>query len=883
MGIAIREPRERARTGVQGAARARTNRRPQRAARARTNSRLAHVEPRHCAGHCASHWAVRTCPEPPHLMWGSTTVHQIAENGHLKEVITEKHCVQASTPLSHVQLACCWQYCAFPHDKRDVCVWNIHNPILQTLELKGHHQSITALAFGNHYEPTLLCSAAEDYVIIWDVEACQMRIQQGFVPRGTVVGTLLGKVLYLCFSPDDQTLATCADNKIYVLNCKQEDILAVLEGHLGAVTAAEFCPRQSNILISISEDRTFKVWDLTSNALLYQSAVLSGYPLLSLCMDNRANQFITGSANGQLDVFTLLDGQQCRRVLHIDLQKEQQKYCCKIQQKARSSENPDVESINSLGNCKNLHYSSPYLNENDLESGPRAYIELPILRMAHCEYLLSSLLKKDSSFTPGSSSSLWVGTISGLFNINLATGEIDATVQFEDHLRLSIQTAGSYAIGSRSTNKIFCLLSSMFGKHIALLEVHMHELARMCLQHRNEEESLSVIARTPLLPNSPLNCDLKQKEKSKPVGHSKTVASGIKDKPVVFHTKVKSSGYTSAPRVNMFTPKVNPPKRVSSVMKEKTSCLKGITKEYPLDSLAPSTLHARVVVSNQPTPVCCIQYSGHDGAVNCVGWTQNNKWLLTASEDRSLWIWPVHGSTPALMLGTETFSKPARSAQFYYMDKFLLFSSGSEFQLHRYHLDTSRDDIKSYKKKSKSRLVGKFKMAGTQEISCLSAVNDFYSYIVLTAGTNRALEVFDLNVGRSVVTVPDAHTRPVHHICQNNGSVFSTQPSEFYNLFLTTAVTDGIKLWDLRTLRSVRRYEGHQNRCQPCGIALSPCGRFLATGSEDKCAYLFELGSSNFIHKLSGHTETVINLAFSSSAPKLTTATLDGKLQLFIP
>ncbi|XP_041063528.1 WD repeat-containing protein 27 [Carcharodon carcharias] len=752
-------------------------------------------------------------------MWAKTTIHQNAENGYLKEVITEKHCVQSNTPLSHIQLACCWKYCAFPHDKRDVCVWNIHNPILQTLELKGHHQSITALTFGNHYEPTLLCSAAEDYIIIWDVEACQMKIQEGSVPRGTVVGTLLGKVLYICFSPDDQTLATCADDKIYVLNSKQEDILAILEGHLGMVTAAEFCPWQLNILISISEDRTFKVWDLTSNALLYQSAVLSGSPLLSLCMDNRANQFITGSANGQLDVFTLLNRQQCRRVLHIDLRKEQQKYYCKIQQKVRLSENADVEYINSLSNCKNLHYSSPYLNGNDLERGPHACIELPILRMSHCEYLLSGLLKKDSSFTPEGSSSLWVGTINGLFNINLATGEIDATVQFEDHLGLSIQTAGSYAIGSSSTNKIFCLLSSMFGKHIALLEVHMHKLAKMCLQSRNEEESLSIIARSPLLPTSPLNCDLQQKEKSKLAGHSKAgdgklLAVGLADCSML----VYNSSLTGPPTV----------------------------------------------------------FKGYDGAVNCVGWTQNNKWLLTASEDRSLWIWPVHGSTPALMLGRETLSKPAQSAQFYYMDKFLLFSSGSEFQLHQYHLDTSRDDIKSYKRKSKSRLVGKFKMAGTQEISCLSAVNDFYSYIVLTAGTNHALEVFDLNVGQSVVTVPDAHARPVHQICQNNGSVFSTQPSESYNLFLTTAITDGIKLWDLRTLRSVRRYEGHHNRCHPCRIALSPCGRFLATGSEDKCAYLFELGSSNFIHKLSGHTETVITLAFNSSVPKPCFGQLDA-------
>lgn len=34
--------------------------------------------------------------------------------------------------------------------------------------------------------------------------------------------------------------------------------------------------------------------------------------------------------------------------------------------------------------------------------------------------------------------------------------------------------------------------------------------------------------------------------------------------------------------------------------------------------------------------------------------------------------------------------------------------------------------------------------------------------------------------------------------------------------------------------RCVRRYEGHLNRSYTCGLDLSPCGRYLATGSEDK-------------------------------------------------
>ncbi|RLV98528.1 hypothetical protein DV515_00010706 [Chloebia gouldiae] len=141
--------------------------------------------------------------------------------------------------------------------------------------------------------------------------------------------------------------------------------------------------------------------------------------------------------------------------------------------------------------------------------------------------------------------------------------------------------------------------------------------------------------------------------------------------------------------------------------------------------------------------------------------------------------------------------------------------------------------------------------------------------IVLTAGSNRELEVFDLNAGCSTAVIQEAHVRSVHQICQNKGSSFTTQQPEAYNLFLTTAAGDGIKLWDLRTLRCERRFEGLSSRCYPCGIAVSPCGRFIASGSDDKYAYIYEMGSSTFLHKLGRHTESVINVSFNPSSPQV--------------
>ena len=58
-------------------------------------------------------------------------------------------------------------------------------------------------------------------------------------------------------------------------------------------------------------------------------------------------------------------------------------------------------------------------------------------------------------------------------------------------------------------------------------------------------------------------------------------------------------------------------------------------------------------------------------------------------------------------------------------------------------------------------------MERAQNLTAFSAVNGFYSYVALCAGSNKAVEVFDLNVGKSVRVILDAQTRPIHAICQN--------------------------------------------------------------------------------------------------------------------
>ncbi|XP_051233705.1 WD repeat-containing protein 27 isoform X2 [Dicentrarchus labrax] len=689
----------------------------------------------------------------------------------------EKLSLTCDRLLSHRQLACCHSYCGLPLHGNEMLIYSNMDIEQQPLLLTGHHGEISAMTFGKGSRPVLLCSASADYIIVWDIELCQRRTQEGKVAAGTVIGTLLGEVIHLSFCFSDERVAACSGAAVHILTSKRHEVISTLTGHLGPLTSAEFCPWNKDILVTTSEDRTFKVWDLKMEAVCYQSFVLTASPLLSVFFLEENRHLITGSVDGQVWCFSLPDNHKCHLVTKMDLQKMEKRH-------------HQLTSSHQAGVA-------------DQSAADKVETSKPILKMALCD-----------SFT---------GT------------------SYED---------------------------------------------------RN----------SPALPESPLNAELKKKEPNHP-----KKKGGIKEQPLVFHSKVKSSGYTSAPRRSMFSPKTNIQKNPSSKKDAKNTGL--FLRDYPADSAAPTVPQIDLSTGNKP--VYCLQYSGdgkqilcglgdssvllykssltgspavytgHDKPVSSVSWSLNRQWWLSASEDQSLRIWTQGSPEPVIIMGNSMFSKPIRSAQFYYLDKFLLLASGPSLYLYLYNVDITRDSIKRYQQRSVVKLAGRFATTSATDITALSAISDFFSYIVLVCGSDRSIQVFDMNKGTVASELPDAHNKAIHCVTQNKGSMFSTQAPDSHNLFLTSAVTDGVKIWDLRTLRCVRRYENHLNRCHPCLSAISPCGRFIASGSEDNCAYVYDIRSSSYLHKLQKHSDTVLSVTFNPATPELLTGTLDGKLRLF--
>ena len=105
---------------------------------------------------------------------------------------------------------------------------------------------------------------------------------------------------------------------------------------------------------------------------------------------------------------------------------------------------------------------------------------------------------------------------------------------------------------------------------------------------------------------------------------------------------------------------------------------------------------------------------------------------------------------------------------------------------------------------------------------------------------------------------------------------------EAYNLFATAATDNVVSLWDLRAPSVVFRYSGHLNRRECVSIALSPCLRFLATGSEDRSARIVDVRGGKEIAKLQGHRDVVSGVAFNPLFPQLATCSFDGSVKFYV-
>jgi WD40 repeat protein len=153
--------------------------------------------------------------------------------------------------------------------------------------------------------------------MLWEVESA-LDDSEGSYDGITLATQLEDSVEAVVFDASDTLLVLCLGFDLLILEVNTGGQYCRLEGHTAKVTGAVFSVQSPHLLISISEDRTFKIWDLASQSLFYQSAILSASPFLSVAADPLRNRFAVGSNCGRVWVYEMKD-RGCREVRCLEL------------------------------------------------------------------------------------------------------------------------------------------------------------------------------------------------------------------------------------------------------------------------------------------------------------------------------------------------------------------------------------------------------------------------------------------------------------------------------------------------------------------------------------------------------------------------------------
>ena len=90
-------------------------------------------------------------------------------------------------------------------------------------------------------------------------------------------------------------------------------------------------------------------------------------------------------------------------------------------------------------------------------------------------------------------------------------------------------------------------------------------------------------------------------------------------------------------------------------------------------------------------------------------------------------------------------------------------------------------------------------------------------------------------------------------------------------------IAAGLKVWDLQNGKELFELNGHSNRIY-C-VAISPDGRYIASGSFDKTLRLWDAIKGKLLHTSAQHKSWVTGVAFSTDGKRVISASADGTIK----
>ncbi|GLH00311.1 Protein of unknown function [Gryllus bimaculatus] len=748
-------------------------------------------------------------------------------------------------------------------DQKTVNIWEPNSILDSRISLVAHKRKINALAVSPKNQ-NFICTCSDDKIVLWKVNCISSSgncTDGNASPVGVTFAFDSGYVDYCTFSWNDEWLALCRENEILIIKIKWSEDSdknfdvshhGTVETNSGSGNLCAFSPWNCEIIVTTEDSSYFKVWNILTMNLLYKSPKIGMYSITHCSFANSPPYLLLGTNGGIVSIFSFNENNIPKCLMNVNVNKafsisEECLGCGEadhyLKQK-RSNESVELKSECGEIGC---FVFGVYLFKREMQLFNKEARDDTSENISISSFLSCSDQTLKSILYPNALIAVCCNLGIALYNCN--SWECESVLKTLDMFPPSTLPSKSLplisflVIGGDSLDNFFCLVK-MSPSHSKILILKLQALEENFKDMKltkgtvDRNQGKSVIPLETVRKSSPLRYQMSS--------HLSAQASPYTSKEL----KKKSSGYGKTSRTQMFLPVINKKNQNKNStggsqkqLKSSKSFIEHISDQSISESGPPTKAGLKFCVwettgtavqlatagggenmacSSTASYICVLKSSdlnpekglnliGHNGPVNSLHYSLNSKWL-------------------------EVNKNSIAQARFYYMDQFVLTISQDYLELFSHLLhEIDSHQVQDFRTKRISKI-----NVPAQHITCFSAANQFHSYIILCCCSNRSLQVYDMNVQKFVSVLENIHSRPAHHLKQMEGSQFLAHPPGMYNLFLTAAVCDSTKLWDLRSGRCVQKYCQHVNRAYSSGIDISPCGCYVAAGSEDKYASLIK-------------------------------------------